>query len=343
MPQDDFFELPPELLERLHLVPELPLNYLKRTSELDALKKLVLAGKDSSVVIAGKSQPVTSRIGIHGMGGIGKSVLAAAVVREREVLEHFREGIFWLTIGQTPQIKLLQSELAFALSGNQFTFETEQQGKMRLGELLRTKRCLLVLDDVWESRFAMFFNELGAQCRMLVTTRNAEITKSLGAKLWPLDLLDDAQALELLARWAGAELSLPSEATAVAEKCGNLPLALSLAGALVGDGMRWSSVLVAITQAKLEILNQEQESVQFALKASLDHLAEDERAAYLKLAVFPEDVTIPEPTLCTLWKQTANLESDQVERLIGRFKNRGLLHTFGESPTRLIALHEWSS
>ncbi|MBI4749696.1 MAG: hypothetical protein HY774_14505 [Acidobacteria bacterium] len=92
MPQDDFLGLPPELLERLHLVPELPLNYLKRTSELDALKKLVLAGKDSSVVIAGKSQPVTSRIGLYGMGGIGKSVLAAAVVRERDLLEHFPDG-----------------------------------------------------------------------------------------------------------------------------------------------------------------------------------------------------------------------------------------------------------
>ena len=340
MPQDQPSEIPQNLLERLHFVPDRPLNYLPRPVELETLKELILAEQNSSVVIAGKKQVGHSRISLHGMGGIGKSVLAAAVVCELEILERFPDGIFWLTIGQTPQVKVLQSELAFTLTGNQYTFETEHQGKMRLGELLKARHCLLVLDDVWESNHAKPFNEFGPGCRMLVTTRISEITKALGAKLWSLDLLDDTQALELLASWAGAELPLPPVAVAVVEKCGNLPLALSLAGALVGDGIQWGSVLDALTQANLEFFDQELGSVQLALKASLDALTTDERAAYLKLAVFPEDVAIPEATLGTLWHYTAGLDAGQAERFILKFKNRALLRTFGSSPTQLIELHD---
>ncbi|MBI4752508.1 MAG: hypothetical protein HY774_28790, partial [Acidobacteria bacterium] len=339
MPQDQPSEIPQNLLERLHLVPDRPLNYLPRPTELEALKKLILAEQNSSVVIAGKTQSAHSRIGVHGMGGIGKSVLAAMVVRELEVLEAFPDGIFWVTIGQTPQIKLIQSELAFALSGTHFTFETEHQGKMRLGELLRTRHCLLVLDDVWESQHANFFNEPGTHSRMLVTTRNAEITTSLGAKLWSLNLLNKAQALELLASWANEEPhALPTEAVSIAKLCGNLPLALSLAGALVNDGLDWSDVLAALNCADVDFLDAEK--IPSALKVSVDKLPELERTAYLKLAVFPEDVPLPEATLMMLWKQAFGLPDHRCRGLIPKLEHRALLRTTEVESKRWIELHD---
>ena len=339
MPQDQPSEIPQNVLERLHLVPDRPLNYLPRPAELEALKKLVLAEQNSSVVIAGKAQPASPRIGVHGMGGIGKSVLAVAVVREPEVLEAFPDGIFWVTIGQTPQMKLIQSELAFALSGTPFTFETEHQGKMRLGELLRTRHCLLVLDDVWESQHAGFLNELGTHSRMLVTTRNAEITKSLGAQLWRLDVLDDVQALNLLASWANEEPhALPTEAASIAKLCGNLPLALSLAGALVNDGLDWSDVLAALNCADVDFLDAEK--IPLALKVSVDKLPEPERTAYLKLAVFPEDVPLPEATLTTLWKHTFGLPDHRCRGLIPKLEQRALLQTSETGGKRWIELHD---
>ncbi|CAM9478134.1 unnamed protein product, partial [Sphacelaria rigidula] len=37
---------------------------------------------------------------LFGMGGAGKTVLASSVVRNRDAREHFRGGIFWLSVGR---------------------------------------------------------------------------------------------------------------------------------------------------------------------------------------------------------------------------------------------------
>jgi hypothetical protein len=48
------------------------------------------------VVITGTA----ARTGIHGMGGIGKSVLASELARDHEVRRAFPDGVFWVGIGQ---------------------------------------------------------------------------------------------------------------------------------------------------------------------------------------------------------------------------------------------------
>ncbi|MGD1851722.1 MAG: NB-ARC domain-containing protein [Cyanophyceae cyanobacterium] len=39
---------------------------------------------------------------IHGLGGIGKSVLAAAIAHEPEIRDRFPDGILWITLEQEP-------------------------------------------------------------------------------------------------------------------------------------------------------------------------------------------------------------------------------------------------
>lgn len=62
-------------------VPSQRPNYLRRQEYLDQLKQAVLGGTDRAVGITG----TTSRVGLHGMGGIGKSVLAIDLANEDEV------------------------------------------------------------------------------------------------------------------------------------------------------------------------------------------------------------------------------------------------------------------
>ncbi len=40
-------------------------------------------------------------LGIHGQGGIGKTVLAAALARDEQVRRCFPDGVFWVTVGET--------------------------------------------------------------------------------------------------------------------------------------------------------------------------------------------------------------------------------------------------
>ena len=73
---------------RLHGVPELPPHYLPREADLVGLKRKLLNG-DESVAITGQGQA----LGVQGMGGIGKTVLAAALAHDSEVRQAFPDGI----------------------------------------------------------------------------------------------------------------------------------------------------------------------------------------------------------------------------------------------------------
>ena len=96
---------PPDLA-RLHGVPNLPPHYLPRQGVLSGLKQKLLAS-GANVGITGQS----SAVGVQGMGGIGKTVLAAALAHDWAVRQAFPDGIYWLTIGQKPNLLYLQSQL----------------------------------------------------------------------------------------------------------------------------------------------------------------------------------------------------------------------------------------
>jgi hypothetical protein len=126
-------------------VPNLPPHFLPRDEQLNPLKQKVLADTNQPVAITGKSR----HVGVQGMGGIGKTVLATALARDEEVRRAFPDGVIWITFGQTPQILTLQSDVVEALGDKQASFTEINSGKTQLRKLLTDKTCLLILDDVW--------------------------------------------------------------------------------------------------------------------------------------------------------------------------------------------------
>ena len=77
-------------------VPELPAHYLKQRDRIDQLRDMVLADLRKPVVVSGAS----GRIGLQGMGGIGKSVLASGLAHHPEIQRAFPDGVYWVTLGQ---------------------------------------------------------------------------------------------------------------------------------------------------------------------------------------------------------------------------------------------------
>jgi WD40 repeat protein len=244
-------------------------------------------------------------VGLAGMGGAGKSVLAAAVARDPTIDEAFPDGRFWLELGPDPPLLQLQASLAVAL-GDRTPVTDVPQGRALLSRLLGERRCLLVLDNVQDQAHLPAFNVVGPAGRVLATARDAATLP--GATVISLGELAPQAAMQLLAGWTGIlPGDLPEEAAQVARECGHLPLALALCGAMISDGSHtWARLLGLLRDADLDefrsrLLDYPHPSLAVALGTSLNTLAPAIRDRYLQLCVFDGQGPIPSAAVQALW------------------------------------------
>jgi NB-ARC domain-containing protein/apoptotic protease-activating factor 1-like protein/WD40 domain-containing protein len=244
-----------------------------------------------------------------GMGGVGKTTLAAALVRDQEIQQAFPDGICWLTLGQEADVLELQRQLLAWIAPGSDPPSDLQSGHKAFVAALKTKRWLIVLDDLWREEHLRAFELADTPSRLLVTTRDYGIARSSGAT-HVVDELTDSAARAFLAKAVGLEEpELPATAAQVIRECGCLPLALALAGATLTDSPRdealWRDVVAALVAADHEQLSHEfsypYPHALAAIQASVDFLPPEDKAAYLQLAIFPEDSPIPLEPLEKLW------------------------------------------
>ena len=243
-----------------------------------------------------------SGVGVQGMGGIGKTVLAAALAHDSEVRQAFPDGIYWLTIGQKPNLLDLQNQLLRQLTGSKETLTTEQEAKDALREALEGRSALVVVDDAWTIDHADAFSVTAPPARLLITTRNNEVLVGLGAEEHRVDVLSPSDALKMLAEWVGEKSpdKLPPEAAEVAKECGYLPLALAMIGAMIRlRPTAWKDALARLQRADLGAIKRNFPGYPYpdllrAIEVSVEGLESADRERYLDLAVFPEDQPIPE-------------------------------------------------
>ncbi|MEO1528526.1 MAG: NB-ARC domain-containing protein [Planctomycetota bacterium] len=300
--------------------PALPPNFIRRDELLNEVVELILAESAQTIAITGKQT-----VGVYGMGGIGKTVLATSVASDERVKERFTDGVHWITVGDSPNIASLQSSIA-AKFGKQTSFPDGETGNAELRELLNDKNTLLILDDVWKRDHATLLDVVGAHGRILITTRDARILTGVGAsKEVRVEELSDDQAIALLEEWSGQSIQDSPDALAVVEQCGRLPLAVSVCGAMARDGDSWSDLLQALKDVDTEFLDDTEafeRGVFQSLALSIDRLSETERERYLELAVFPSDETIPTSAVCTLWAPSCN---ERIARRLLRTLDRASL------------------
>jgi hypothetical protein len=321
-------------------VPALPQEYRARP-EAESLKKALLSHDKRPLAVTGQG----ASLAVNGMGGVGKSVLAAALARDDDLRRAFPDGVYWLTLGQTPAsaVELLTHWIG-AVGGSLVTLKSVEDGRIKLGHLLADRACLLILDDVWQYAHVEPVLVLGERCKLLVTTRKEDVVRTLHAEPRPLGELPESEALELLASYADIDCgALPPEAPAIVAECGGLPLALAIAGAMVRGrpANRWPYVLQHLREAdvahlRATIPGYPHESLLVALDVSVRDLPEEMRERYADLAVFPEDARIPEATLATYWA-AQGLNEGQVLETVDAFVDRSLARRMGDSA---LALHD---
>ncbi|HCN30436.1 MAG TPA: hypothetical protein DIT64_17185 [Verrucomicrobiales bacterium] len=330
--------VPPPKLGQMIGVPSLPANYLSRTELLTDLRAAVRAGLDSTAPLGGTSQHQRlsgiigrQRIGgMAGMGGIGKSVLACLLAHDRKIREAFPDGIVWVTLGTSPQIEELQRRVHRDLGGAG-AFKTAHEGKTQIKQLLANMSVLLILDDAWRKADVEAFDVLGPTCRALITTRDAQLITSLGGTPHLIDLLNDDEALHLLATTIGKETAqLPPDASQLTKECGRLPLALALAGGMIASGMPWAKLLTAFKRHRLEFFVDDQRDNQHhdllrMIEVSVQALTSGEQSRLVELGVFPGDQTVPETPIAMLWQHTGGLDDFDTSTLLTKLKQRSLV------------------
>jgi WD40 repeat protein len=310
---------------RLIGVPTLPTHYRAHPERLKVLKSDLLADLQRPVVVTGAA----ARVGVQGMGGIGKTVLAISLARDLETRRAFPDGVLWVAVGQQPNILEIQRNIVRALQG-EVTFDNVDAGREVLRLLFETKAILLILDDVWVLPHVQAFDVIGPRSRLLLTTRDSALVSTVAGSGFQVELPSETEALAMLAASAGAT-SLPSVAKEIVEEVGRLPLALALCGGMAASLTPWTDILAALREQDLEFIKTEHASepqhlnVWRAMEVSVAFLSELQQARFADLAVFAQGAQIPEAAIVTLWSYTGGLNERDCRQLLISFKDRALV------------------
>ena len=214
-----------------------------------------LLGQAKDKLRAASSSGGARVVGLTGMSGAGKSVLACALAHDDEVKQAFEDGIIWLEFGQQADPVARQIELADAFGEDRRAADSQHR-LHNLDELLNGARCLVILDDVVQHRDLRHFELSVPESALLVTARDSTVLGQSGTvRPVPVDILPPGPAWRLLAAWAARRpADLPREANEVADQCEGLPLALAIAGAMAARGYSWHFLRDAIREADLHEL-----------------------------------------------------------------------------------------
>ncbi|KAI9112198.1 hypothetical protein K1719_016721 [Acacia pycnantha] len=279
-----------------------------------------------------------SRIGVYGLGGVGKTALVKEIAKQAEDDKLFDEVVM-ANISQAVDLERIQSEIADLL-GLHFEETTITGRAARLRQRIRNERSILViLDYVWE---LLELDQLGIPlndhkgCKLLLTSRNLDILKKMETqKDFLIDVLSEAEAWSLFEDMVGdvvKDVSLRDVAIQVAQKCaGLIVLIVTVARALKNrDNIDfWKDALSQLKTVDKEGMN---EIIYSALEFSYNHLEGDEvKALFLLCGLLGPQIQVEYLFKCVMglgiFKQIYTPKDVRLKlhRLIGSLKASCLL------------------
>jgi hypothetical protein len=308
----------------LSQVPELPLGYVAR-DELAAVIELVIGGAGAGAVgLTGAS----AGVGLYGMGGIGKSVLAAALARDERIIRRFSHGVYWVTVGEQPDLLGLQLDLMARLGvdGDAMSARTVGEATGRLQQAVADRQVLLVIDDVWSDAAAQAFRITGPRGRLLYTSRDEQVITATGSASHRLGVLSRETARALAAGILGVRAAaLPIDADRAFAHVGRVPLAVALVSAAVRGGRSWEQVCTYLDDDPDTFGDHPYANTFRAISLSAAGLPPELHEALLSLAVFPADTVIPTAAVIRYWTHTFRCTPDQIRADLVRLAAANLL------------------
>ncbi len=355
--------LPAAAVGRVFQSPVVPEDFVLRPAEGTALRSALLEFREfemnrsggafgtTAFSVMSTTGPIDSlrsdRVVLHGNPGMGKTCLAAHVLADTLIRRVYHQGIFWLNLGEKPDLIGLQTQLAGMLGEQNAIFEDTRQGRRMLRKMLANRACLIVLDDVWQGDDARAFDCVGPRGMLLVIGRETGLVGSIQAVDISLDALDEQAAAAL---FAGAA-KLPANpdrrgADLVFTQAAGSPLAIRLlAGILRANPNLGDKIAADCAQVNLQqFIGLRQNNYFPALLAALDvairYLPADIRDRFKELAIFPSGRAIPVSVIGRFW-EAAGVDRSRVQEIILFLLDRGLLEVDLPARPGQVYLHDF--
>jgi nucleoside phosphorylase len=319
----------------------LPPHYIERAQVLAEVRKVLL---DKASPIAPTSAIMATPVALHGMGGIGKTAIARALCDDPTVQQAFPDSILWATLGQAPdligELRLWIQALGGAVNESAPTVDGL---RLILAQLLQERACLLILDDIWRYEDAKAFHLGGPRCRLLLTTRQAEVANKLGTEIQAIPPMTQDHAINLLEAWARGHLADADRAMKeqVVKRLGYLPLAIKLAGPQLAhqSPQEWLHTF-DVRKLKFHRIETTHDSLELAFDLSLEMLHDEDRKLYINLALFKEDEAIPQVAIEHLWQGLTGLSTEEIADVLVGLADQALLELSSDGTVKEVRLHD---
>ncbi|KAM4087688.1 hypothetical protein ACB094_07G014100 [Castanea mollissima] len=264
------------------------------------------------------------RIGIWGLGGVGKTTLVKNLNNQlREASTQPFGIVIWATVSKNLVIKNVQKQIAERLNLEVKMDESEQGMASRLYKRLeKEKKFLLILDDVWAKidldTLGVPVPEVHKGCKIVLTSRRMEVCRTMTTDLdITVEVLNDVEAWQLFCQKAGdvADLEeIKPLAEAIVKECCRLPLAIITVGAAMRKKTKvelWRHALKELQRSVPSIEGIEAE-VYKPLKLSYDSLQGNNiKSCFLYCCLFPEDFEIEINNLVQYWRAEGLIDVGQ--------------------------------
>ncbi|CAL5410893.1 unnamed protein product [Camellia sinensis] len=248
-------------------------------------------------------------IGIHGIGGVGKTTLVKEIGKKEKFDKLFDEVVM-VVVSQNPNIKTIQDEIAGILGFTSLINQPSATARtsMLCARLRDVKKILVILDDVWAkldlAAVGIPFDNDHQGCKIIITTRREQVCNSMGmerlrTKIVHLGVLSEKDSWDLFKKNVGDVVDsnvLNVVANEVCKECGGLPIALVTVGSAMkgkDDPTLWDEAAQELRKSVPTNIEGVDQHVYKSLKLSYDYLQDEEaKACFLLCSLFPEDHNI---------------------------------------------------
>ncbi|RWR72005.1 putative disease resistance protein [Cinnamomum micranthum f. kanehirae] len=242
------------------------------------------------------------KIGIWGMGGIGKT-RTLKLLNNQMGESHMFEIVIWVTVSGEGSQRKVQNDIAKRLKCLQKDMSDDRL-RAFISNNLSGKKFLLILDDIWKRidlcdvGIPILNQDNG--CKVLLTTRDLGICRQMETDVEiQMEKLSEEEAWSLFNEKAGDVAMSPSIepiAKNIVKKCSGLPLAIIV----IGSSLRkinyvsvWRNTLRKLQLPSTSQIEGIEKEVFSCLKISYDRLPNDfVRNLFLYCSLYPEDSKI---------------------------------------------------